>query len=160
MPVGLKQPDQLLPISGVNIGVAESNVRYKGRDDLVVMALCESASTAAVYTKNRYCAAPVIVCKEHAQLQSPQALLINAGNANAGTGELGMRNAKLSCQMVSEALGCDQLCVLPFSTGVIGEQLPMEAIKKGVELAVSNICLLYTSPSPRDLSTSRMPSSA
>ena len=139
MPVGLKQPDELLPISGVNIGVAESNVRYKGRDDLVVMALCESASSAAVYTKNRYCAAPVIVCKEHAQLQSPQALLINAGNANAGTGELGMTNAKLSCQMVSEALGCDQLGVLPFSTGVIGEQLPMQAIKKGVDLAVSNM---------------------
>lgn len=139
MPVGLKAPEQLLPIAGVSIGVAESNIRYSDRNDMVLMLLCEGASTAAVYTKNRYCAAPVILCKENAKVQAPQALLINAGNANAGTGTLGMQNAKLSCDMVAKAIDCNAAGVLPFSTGVIGEQLPMEAVQKGVNLASENM---------------------
>lgn len=139
MPVGLKAPENLLPVSGVKIGVAESNIRYAGRNDLVLMSLSEGTSVAAVYTKNRYCAAPVILCKEHAQKQSPQALLINAGNANAGTGALGIQNAKQSCEMVSQAIGCNATGVLPYSTGVIGEQLPMDAVQKGIELASKNM---------------------
>ena len=139
MPVGLKAPESLLPIAGLSIGVAESNIRYSGRNDLVLMSLCEGASTAAVYTKNRYCAAPVLLCKQHAATQAPQALLINAGNANAGTGTQGMLNAQQSCQMVSEAIACDTSGVLPFSTGVIGEQLPMDAVQKGIKLAAQNM---------------------
>jgi len=139
MPVGLNAPKKLLPVSGVSIGVAESNIRYAGRNDLVLMSLSEGTSTAAVYTKNLYCAAPVTLCKEHAQKKSPQALLINAGNANAGTGALGMENAKQSCEMVSQAIGCNSLEVLPFSTGVIGEQLSMEAMRKGIDLASKNM---------------------
>ena len=139
MPIGLNAPENLLPISGVSIGVAESNIRYTGRSDLVLMSLSEGTSTAAVYTKNRYCAAPVTLCKEHAQKKSPKALLINAGNANAGTGALGMQNAKQSCEMVSRAIGCNVDEVLPFSTGVIGEQLPMDAVQKGVDLASANM---------------------
>ena len=139
MPVGLKVPEKLLPVAGVNIGVAESNIRYAGRNDLVLMSLSEGTSTAAVYTKNRYCAAPVVLCKEHAEKQAPQALLINAGNANAGTGAVGMQNAKQSCEIVSQALGCNTEGVLPFSTGVIGEQLPMDAVQKGIELASENM---------------------
>ena len=76
MPVGLKAPESLLPIAGLSIGVAESNIRYSGRNDLVLMSLCEGTSTAAVYTKNRYCAAPVLLCKQHTEVQAPQALLI------------------------------------------------------------------------------------
>jgi len=76
MPVGLKAPTHLLPISGIKVGVSESNIRYQGRNDMVVMTLSEGTQTAAVYTKNRYCAAPVTLCKEHAQSQSPQALLL------------------------------------------------------------------------------------
>ena len=139
MPVGLNAPSQLMPIPGIKIGVAESNIRYQDRDDLVVMTLSEGTKTAAVYTKNRYCAAPVTLCKEHAQACSPQALLINSGNANAGTGALGMQNAKQSCELVAQAVSCDANGVLPFSTGVIGEQLPMDAIRKGIELASQNL---------------------
>lgn len=139
MPVGLFAPQTLLPIAGVRIGVAESNIRYQGRNDLVLMTLAQGSSVAAVYTKNRYCAAPVLLCKEHMALQSPSALLINAGNANAGTGQQGMVNAKQSCDIVAQAIGCESQSVLPFSTGVIGEQLPMDAVQKGIEIASQNL---------------------
>ena len=139
MPVGLNAPSSLLPVAGIKIGVAESNIRYQGRNDMVLMVLGNRATTAAVYTKNRYCAAPVSLCKEHAGAQAPQALLINSGNANAGTGSLGMTNAKLSCDMVAQAIDCNAQGVLPFSTGVIGEQLPMDAVQKGIRLAAENL---------------------
>lgn len=139
MPVGLKAPTLLLPIAGIEIGVGQANVRYQDRDDLVVMKLAAGTTSAAVYTKNRYCAAPVTLCKEHTSQRAPQALLINSGNANAGTGSLGMQNAKLSCDLVAQAIGCETNGVLPFSTGVIGEQLPMDAMQKGIALAAENL---------------------
>jgi len=139
MPVALTAPQTLLPVAGIKLGVAESNIRYQGRNDLVLMTLAEGTTTAAVYTQNYYCAAPVLLCKEHMSQQAPKALLINAGNANAGTGTQGMQNAKQSCDMVAQAIACNAQQVLPFSTGVIGEQLPMDAVAKGVELASQNL---------------------
>jgi len=139
MPVGLKAPEKLLPIKGIKIGVSESNIRYSDRNDMVLMQLAGETNTAAVYTKNKYCAAPVLLCKQHQELQAPQSLLINSGNANAGTGSQGMKNAQQSCVMVANALGCDSQSVLPFSTGVIGEQLPMDAVQKGITLASANL---------------------
>ena len=139
MPVNLSAPGSLLPINGVEIGVAESNIRYQGRDDLVLMTLASNSTVAAVYTQNKYCAAPVLLCKEHTAQQATRALLINAGNANAGTGTQGMKNAKQSCEMVAQAIACEAQAVLPFSTGVIGEQLPMEAVQKGIKIASENL---------------------
>jgi len=139
MPVGLKAPSSLLAVPGIEIGVAESGIRYVDRDDLVVIKLASGTNTAAVYTKNKYCAAPVLLCKENQAIATPQALLINAGNANAGTGKQGLQNAKQSCQLIADAIDCDASEVLPFSTGVIGEQLPMDAIQKGIHLAASNL---------------------
>ena len=136
MPVGLSPPVNLLPVKGVQLGTAAAGIRYADRDDLLLIRLAEGSRCATVYTKNRYCAAPVTLCKEHQASSIPQSLLINAGNANAGTGSQGMENAKLSCQMVADNLSLKASQVLPFSTGVIGEQLPMDAFERGIPQAV------------------------
>jgi glutamate N-acetyltransferase / amino-acid N-acetyltransferase len=131
MPVNLvpPKPEDLLPVSGVTLGVAEAGVRKAGRKDLMVMCLAEGASVAGVFTQNRFCAAPVILCKEHLAMAKPvRALLVNTGNANAGTGDDGLARARRSCVELAGALGCDSSQILPFSTGVIMEPLPVERI--------------------------------
>lgn len=140
MAVGLKEPEVLLPVKGVRLAAAAAGIKKKaGSKDLVLFELCEGSKVAAVFTNNQFCAAPVVVSKKHLSQQSPRYLLINAGNANAGTGSSGMQAAINCCQMVAERAGCEPDQVLPFSTGVIGEHLPLEKFKQGIPVLFSTL---------------------
>lgn len=136
-------PEQLLPIKGVSLGITEAGIRKPGRKDLLVITLNDSANVAGVFTQNAFCAAPVVVAKEH--LSNPdskssiRALVINTGNANAGTGEEGITHTRAVCAELARLLGCDSLQILPFSTGVIMEPLPLEKIVAGLPAAVANL---------------------
>ena len=132
MAVKLNSPTELLPIKGIRLASTAAQIRYRNRNDLLLMSLVEGSTTAAVFTQNKYCAAPVIIAREHLQKTQPRALLINAGNANAGTGKEGLDNVVSSCEAVATSLGLDVEQILPFSTGVIGEQLPMDKVVNGV----------------------------
>nr|WP_315480782.1 bifunctional glutamate N-acetyltransferase/amino-acid acetyltransferase ArgJ [uncultured Rhodoferax sp.] len=141
MPVNLPLPDvaTLFPISGVRIGVTEAGVRKVGRKDLTVVLLDAGASVSGVFTSNRFCAAPVQLCREHlASGQSMRALLINTGNANAGTGADGLARAQSTCVALAGKLGIDAQQVLPFSTGVIMEPLPIDRIEAGLDAAIAD----------------------
>ena len=141
MPVNLEPPksDQLLPIDGIQIGVVEAGVRKPGRKDLTVMTIEPGASVSGVFTTNRFCAAPVQICREHlASGASVRAILINTGNANAGTGSDGLARAKSTCAALADRLGIAASEVLPFSTGVIMEPLPIDRIEAGLEAALAD----------------------
>ena len=142
MPVNLTppQPEQLLPVKGVSLGTAEANIKKPNRKDVLVIALGAKARVAGVFTQNRFCAAPVTVAREH--LHSPKgvrALLVNTGNANAGTGEDGLARARRSCSELATLLGCAADQVLPFSTGVIMEPLPVDRVIAGLPSCVANL---------------------
>ena len=131
MPVNLRPPDpaDLLPVPGLRLGVASAGIKKVGRRDLTLIELAEGSRVAAVFTQNRFCAAPVTVCKDHLkQGANIRALLINTGNANAGTGADGLARARLCCEAAAGLVGCAPAQVLPFSTGVILEPLPVEKI--------------------------------
>jgi glutamate N-acetyltransferase/amino-acid N-acetyltransferase len=121
-----------LAIEGIRLASIAANIRYKDRDDLCLVELADGATVAGVYTLNAFCAAPVHVCKKHMASEQVRFWLINAGNANAGTGEKGMHNALRSCQSVAEIAQCSPQQVMPFSTGVIGEQLKVEQIEQAL----------------------------
>ncbi|MFT6099894.1 MAG: glutamate N-acetyltransferase/amino-acid N-acetyltransferase [Arenicella sp.] len=133
MAVGLKQPGKLYPVQGVELATTAAGIRYKGRDDLLLIRFSEGATVSAVFTQNKCCAAPVTVAKAHMAVSETRALLINSGNANAVTGKLGMQSAIQSCAQAAELMGFSTEQVLPFSTGVIGEQLDMQAINRGIQ---------------------------
>src|SRR5712692_5400744 len=134
------KPEDLLSVKGVKLGVAEAGIRKAGRKDLLLMTFAEGTRVAGVFTQNRFCAAPVQVAKEHLASGRPaQALLVNTGNANAGTGKEGLAGAKASCGEAARLLGCDSRQVLPFSTGVIMEQLPLERIVAGLPACVADL---------------------
>lgn len=137
MAVGDLSLPQMLPINGVKIGIAESYIRYKNRRDLVVFELAEGSTVATVLTQNAFCAAPVQVVKQHMAVAQPRYLLINTGNANAGTGQLGLQNAQKSCAALAELTGLTTAEILPFSTGVIGEQLPIDRLIAGLPNALA-----------------------
>ena len=142
MPVNLTPPAkaQLLPVAGIFLGVTEANIKRENRKDLLVMQLSEGARVAGVFTKNRFCAAPVIVAREHlAQPDGIRALVVNTGNANAGTGEQGMQDARTTCAALAGLLGCKASQILPFSTGVIMEPLPVGKIAAGLPGCVANM---------------------
>jgi glutamate N-acetyltransferase/amino-acid N-acetyltransferase len=142
MPVNLSAPvaAQLLPVAGVSLGVAEAGIKRPDRKDLLVMQLDEGATIAGVFTTNRFCAAPVIVAREHlASGKAIRALVVNTGNANAGTGEQGMAAAQQTCAELAKLMGCDAEQVLPFSTGVIMEPLPVAKIVAGMPKAIANL---------------------
>jgi len=142
MPVNLTPPAaaQLLPVAGVFLGVTEANIKRENRKDLLVMQLSEGARVAGVFTQNRFCAAPVIVAREHlTQPDGIRALLVNTGNANAGTGEQGMQDARTTCAALAGLLGCKATQILPFSTGVIMEPLPVGKIAAGLPGCVANM---------------------
>jgi glutamate N-acetyltransferase/amino-acid N-acetyltransferase len=120
-------PESVHPVAGVELGVAMAGVKKPGRKDLLVMRLAPGAAVAGVFTKNRFCAAPVLVCKKNIR-NEVKALVINTGNANAGTGEDGRKRAAQVCEALAAHLGCEPDEVLPFSTGVIMEPLPAERI--------------------------------
>ncbi len=125
------------PVSGIRLAAVAAGIRYKNRDDLLLLEIAEGASCAAVFTRNQFCAAPVHVARRHLAEGTPRYLLINSGNANAGTGRPGMEAAIASCQAVADRSGCDPHAVLPFSTGVIGEPLPVERIAAAIPAALA-----------------------
>ena len=141
MPVNLMAPVacDLHPIVGLRIGVAEAGIRKVGRKDLTVFLLDEGAAVAAVFTQNRFCAAPVQVCRTHLEGgQAIRAMVVNTGNANAGTGAEGLQRARATCEAVAQQLGLQAAQVLPFSTGVIMEPLPVERIVAGLPAALAD----------------------
>ncbi len=140
MPVNLSAPDpaSLLAVPGVQLGVAMAGVRKANRRDVLVVKLAEGSAVAGVFTRNRFCAAPVQVCREH--LAGPlgiRAIVINTGNANAGTGADGLARARQTCQALAGLIGCAPEQVLPFSTGVIMETLPVDRITAGLPAALA-----------------------
>lgn len=142
MPVNLVAPEahSLLPVPGVELGIAKAHIRKLDRKDMLVIKLAEGARVAGVFTTNRFCAAPVTVCKQHlAAGHGIRALVVNTGNANAGTGEPGMQNARATCEALSALLNIKPEQVLPFSTGVILEPLPMERLLAGLPQCVADL---------------------
>jgi glutamate N-acetyltransferase/amino-acid N-acetyltransferase len=140
MPVNLSAPaaGDLHPVPGVRLGVAEAGIRKADRKDLAVVLLEAGASVAGVFTQNRFCAAPVQVCREHLAEADIRAMVINTGNANAGTGEDGLRRARATCEAVARRPGLSARQVLPFSTGVIMEPLPVDRIEAGLDAALAD----------------------
>ena len=141
MPVNLPpmDPAQLHPVAGVRWGVTQAGVRKANRKDVSVMLLDEGASVTGVFTKNRFCAAPVQVCREHLQAgQGIRAMVINTGNANAGTGAPGLAHARQTCEAMAAQLQCQSGQILPFSTGVIMEPLPVDRIIAGLPAAIAD----------------------
>lgn len=142
MPVNLSAPaaHTLLPVKGVKLGFAEAYVRKPNRKDVLVMTLEAGTTVAGVFTQNQFCAAPVLVCKDHlASKQAMRALLVNTGCANAGTGDDGLHRAKLTCEALATALNIKPEQVLPFSTGVILEPLPADKVIAGLPAAISSL---------------------
>ena len=132
-------PAELFPIAGVRIGVTEAGIRKANRKDLTVVLINEGASVAGVFTQNRFCAAPVQLCRDHlAAGQSIRAMVINTGNANAGTGADGLARAQQSCAALASRLSISAQQVLPFSTGVIMETLPIDRIEAGLDAAIAD----------------------
>ena len=133
-------PEDLLPVKGVKLGITEAGMRRSGRKDLLLIALAGGTRVAGVFTRNRFCAAPVQVAKENlASGRPPRALLVNTGNANAGTGKSGIADARASCAEGARLLGCHPREVLPFSTGVIMEPLPLDRIVAGLPACVADL---------------------
>lgn len=132
MAVGLKPLSTLLPVNGIRLGTVAAGIRKPDRRDLVLIECVSGTTVAAVFTQNRFCAAPVIVAREHLSIVAPRALLINTGFANAGTGAPGVADAHACCVAVANHLGGKADEVLPFSTGVIGERFPLERILAGI----------------------------
>lgn len=128
MAIGLDQPIDLRPIRGIRLASANSGIGYGDRQDLVLIEIQSGSLTAAVFTTNAFCAAPVVLARAHLARATPRFLLINSGNANAGMGDQGLADALHCCQRVAHLGGCSVEQVLPFSTGVIGERLPADRI--------------------------------
>jgi glutamate N-acetyltransferase/amino-acid N-acetyltransferase len=142
MPVKLTAPQaaSLLPVKGVQLGFAEAYVKKPNRKDVLVVKLAEGTKVAGVFTKNRFCAAPVVLCKQFlADKSGIRALLVNTGNANAGTGEDGLKRAQQSCEALAGLLDINANQVLPFSTGVILEPLPVDKVIAGLPAAIANL---------------------
>ncbi|MFZ5594610.1 MAG: bifunctional glutamate N-acetyltransferase/amino-acid acetyltransferase ArgJ [Pseudomonadota bacterium] len=139
MAVGLTGLPELHPVAGVRLGTACAGIKKPGRRDLVVLELAEGSHCAAVFTRNAFCAAPVIVARDHLAAAMPHYLLINTGNANAGTGDRGLHDANACCIALAEHAGCAARQVLPFSTGVIGEPLPVQKIVAGLPEACAKL---------------------
>ncbi|QRN80627.1 MAG: bifunctional ornithine acetyltransferase/N-acetylglutamate synthase, partial [Nocardiopsis sp. BM-2018] len=137
MAVGLTPPANLLPVSGVRLGTAMAGIRKPGRRDLVVMELADGSGVSDVFTRNRFRAAPVQVAMDHLATGGTRYLLVNTGNANAGTGQRGLRDAFSCCEALASATGGVAASVLPFSTGVIGEPLPVERLVAGLPDALA-----------------------
>lgn len=139
MAVGSGVLSELYPVSGVRIGIAEAGIRKANRKDLVIFELAAGSAVAATFTSNAFCAAPVHVARAHLAAAACRYWLINTGCANAGTGEQGMRDALQSCTALAHLVSVDEKNILPFSTGVIGELLPMDRLMAGLPKALENL---------------------
>ena len=127
------------PVAGFQLGTTSAGIKVAGRKDLVVMKIAQGSTVAGVFTQNRFCAAPVHIAKQHMQLTTPSYFLINTGNANAGSGEQGMADSLSCCQAVADAAKVVPHEVLPYSTGVIGEPLPVDLICHAVPAALDQL---------------------
>jgi glutamate N-acetyltransferase/amino-acid N-acetyltransferase len=141
MPVNLAAPDpaSLIPVAGVRLGIASAGIKKPGRKDITLIELAPGSRVAGVFTQNRFCAAPVSVCRQHLESGDIRALIINTGNANAGTGEEGLKRAHQTCAAVAELFGIAAEQVLPFSTGVILEPLPIDKILPALPAAQADL---------------------
>ncbi len=139
MSVGLELPENLLSINGTRLAAISAGIYSNKRDDLVLIELNQDSVTSAVFTQNLFCAAPVQIAKKNISNANPRYLLINSGNANAGTGRQGMISASDTCQALASITSCDSEQVIPFSTGVIGEDLPVDKIKRVLPELVKNL---------------------
>jgi glutamate N-acetyltransferase/amino-acid N-acetyltransferase len=145
MAVNLSAPDPLAlhAVAGVTLGIAEAGIRKANRKDLLVMRVDEGANVAAVFTRNRFCAAPVTVAREHLEAanagRSVRALVVNTGNANAGTGKSGIADARTTCDALARLLACAPQQILPFSTGVIMEPLPLDRVVDGLPQCLADL---------------------
>jgi glutamate N-acetyltransferase/amino-acid N-acetyltransferase len=135
----LSTAESSIPVPGVRLGVAAAGIKYADRDDLLVVELAEGAACAGVFTRNAFCAAPVQLAKNHLKGEEPRYLLVNSGNANAGTGQQGLADALSSCEALAELSGCRAAQVLPFSTGVIGENLPLDRMCRAMPDALTGL---------------------
>lgn len=136
MAVNYTPEGTLLPIAGIRLSSVAAGIRYKDRDDLLVMEIANGSTAAGVFTQNKFCAAPVLLCREFLGTQVPRYLVVNSGNANAGTGEQGLSNAREICKSLGELTDVSAEQILPFSTGVIGEQLAVEPFKNAFPSAL------------------------
>ena len=139
MAAGLSVLPKLHPVKGIRLGACAAGIRYPDRLDLVLIETAADTKAAAVFTRNRFCAAPVIVARDHLAASPPRALLINTGYANAGMGEIGLRDALACCRAVANRLGCKDAEVMPFSTGVIGGRLPVDRIVNALPACVERL---------------------
>ncbi len=139
MAVGLKHITVLENVAGIKLGSAAADIRYQDRDDLLVILADEGSRFAGVFTQNKFSAAPVVISRRHLQGFEPRACLVNAGNANAGTGRQGEQDALDCCQALAQDLGISVESVLPFSTGVIGETLPVDKISGAIPACLANM---------------------
>ncbi len=139
MAVGLHGLPALAPVTGVRLGTAAAGIRKKDRRDLVLIECAPGTRAAATFTRNRFCAAPVIVAREHLAKTAPRALLVNTGFANAGTGEPGLQDARVCCAALAKRLGCRAEEILPFSTGVIGERFPRDRLIAGFPACIAGL---------------------
>jgi glutamate N-acetyltransferase / amino-acid N-acetyltransferase len=142
MPVNLKAPknNALHSISGIKLGIAEAEIRYKSKKDLLIISIDSGAVVSGIFTKNKLIAAPVIVAKDHLKINSsPRALIVNTGSANAGTGEDGLKNARVVCEVLANELNIKTVDIIPFSTGVIMTHLPVDKIYKGIPVAIKDL---------------------
>ena len=153
MAVNLAEPDQLLPVKGIRLSAGASGIKKNGATDIVLIEICEDATCSAVFTQNRFRAAPVLIAEKHLEQTSPRLLLINSGNANAGTGDSGYKNAINTCELAAAALGCSIEQVLPFSTGVIGENLPVECFSNSLPEIVKSLSSDYWLPAAKGIMT-------
>ncbi len=158
MPVKLSTPDpaSLLPVAGVRLGIASAGIKKPGRRDLSLIELAPGSEVAGVFTQNRFCAAPVTLCRQHLAHGSIRALLINTGNANAGTGEAGLRHARQTCEAVAQLFGCAAENVLPFSTGVILEPLPVDKILPALPAAQADLAANHWSEAAHAIMTTEI----
>ena len=139
MSVNLSVFDAFHAIDGLKIGYCNAGIKQTQRQDLVAIELANSATTAGIFTQNAFCAAPVQICKEHLAQSNTKCLIINTGNANAGTGSEGFKDALSICQTVADLKGVKVNAILPFSTGVIGERLPIDKITSAIPTAFKNL---------------------
>lgn len=130
---------QLYPVKGIEIGSSEAYVRYANRKDLVIFEIAEGAKVAGVFTQSAFAAAPVLLCRKHLATHTPRFLIINTGNANAATGAIGLVNAQKTCEQLAALAQVQPEQILPFSTGVIGEQLPIERMLQGIQPALNRL---------------------
>lgn len=138
MAVGPGTLPEFYPVAGIKVGIASAGIKKPGRKDIVVFELVPEARVAGIFTRNQFCAAPVVLSRKHLAQGAPRYLLINTGNANAGTGERGMADALRCCEALAAEASVSPDAVLPFSTGVIGEPLPVDKIVKALPEALAS----------------------